>query len=140
MHVDLLVGPLWVGTPLYPASNRADPKLIFDTEMNYIALNDWNCYDLQYCDDYLYKPSASSTSSEVEGKKLLAVTNQFGSFEAVQYKDKICVDKQGSMCVEDYQFYSVLDSRHNLYLIEDVEGVIGLATGSPFQDATPLAQ
>ena len=42
--------------------------------------------------------------------------------------------------MEDYQFYSVLDSRHNLYLIEDVEGVIGLAAGSPFKDATPFAQ
>ena len=80
----------------------------------------------QFCDDYLYNPSASSTAENLSGITAVTVSNPMGDFDAYSYNDYICVDKEGTMCSQ-YQFYAVQDAQQNAELVNDVEGLLGLA-------------
>lgn len=131
----LFLGPLYFGTPVQEASwSPGTPQFIYDTDANYVAVSSTACGD--DCIQQYYDPDNSSSYQPVEApeKDISFSTPMFaGDVLTVDtVKDNVCLDLAGTQCVEQFQFYEILEEQVDS-IIEDISGILGFKKGTSEQ-------
>lgn len=132
----LFLGPLYFGTPIAGAT-WAEPdvlQFIYDTSSDYVAVTSSNCGDL--CIQQYYQPSLSSTYKSVStATKTLSFSTPMFTGDTLTVdtvSDQVCLDLDGTTCVEDFVFYEIIDENVGS-IIEDISGILGFSAGTTAQ-------
>jgi len=90
-----------------------------------------NCGDL--CIQQYYLPDDSTTYKSVSTSDItLSFTTPMFAGDSLTVdtvSDQVCLDLEGTTCVENFNFYEIIDENVDS-IIEDISGILGFAKGS----------